>query len=88
VHPYTFRNEDTDLAWTWAEDPYKEMAAFLEVEQIDGLFTDFTATAVAMRAWVMGSRAVVATAPGHSRRSSTFQSLALSHTDIEDELDE
>lgn len=49
VHPYTFRNEDSYLAWTWAQDPYPEMYAFVEQEGIDGFFTDFPDTAVAFR---------------------------------------
>jgi hypothetical protein len=47
VHAYTFRNEDTYLAWTWAVDPMPELLAFVDKEGIDGLFTDFTDTAVA-----------------------------------------
>lgn len=50
MHPYTFRNEDSFLAWTWAQDPFPEMYAFLEREGINGLFTDFTDSAVAVRA--------------------------------------
>eukprot|EP00892_Ulva_mutabilis_P008511 jgi/Ulvmu1/6031/UM027_0006.1 len=49
VHPYTFRNEDSYLAWTWAQDPYPEMYAFVEREGINGFFTDFPASAVAFR---------------------------------------
>lgn len=50
VHAYTFRNEDSYLAWTWAQDPFPELFAFLQREGVDGVFSDFPATAAAYRA--------------------------------------
>jgi hypothetical protein len=46
VHAYTFRNEDKSIRWTWAQDPFAEIYAFVE-EGVDGLFTDFPDTAIA-----------------------------------------
>ena len=43
VHPYTFRNEDRQLAWDYEQDPYNEMKQFLDLG-VDGYFTDFPAT--------------------------------------------
>ena len=44
VHTYTFRNEDTYLAWDFQQDPVNEIDTFLRLG-IDGFFTDFTETA-------------------------------------------
>jgi glycerophosphoryl diester phosphodiesterase len=49
VHPYTFRNEQRRLASTFKGNPLNEYLAFYEIG-VDGLFTDFTDTAVAARA--------------------------------------
>ncbi|XP_078349890.1 uncharacterized protein LOC144634733 [Oculina patagonica] len=44
VHPYTFRNEDSYLAWNYTQDnPYNEYETFLNIP-VDGYFTDFPAT--------------------------------------------
>ena len=40
VHPYTFRNEDVYLAWTWMQDIYNEYDVFFQDVGIDGAFTD------------------------------------------------
>ena len=44
VHTYTFRNEDKYLAWDFHQDPVNEINIFLSLG-VDGIFTDFTATA-------------------------------------------
>jgi glycerophosphoryl diester phosphodiesterase len=49
VHAYTFSNENAYLPWTWGQDPFAEMHAFLEEERVDGLFTDFPDAATAYR---------------------------------------
>ena len=49
VHPYTFRNEQRRLASTFKGNPINEYLAFDELG-VDGLFSDFTDTAVAARA--------------------------------------
>ncbi|MBI5719139.1 MAG: glycerophosphodiester phosphodiesterase [Burkholderiales bacterium] len=49
VHPYTFRNEPRRLASNFKGNPVNEYLAFYELG-VDGLFTDFTDTAVAARA--------------------------------------
>lgn len=41
VHPYTFRNEDRFLSWTWGQDYAREYTEFIDNQDIDGLFTDF-----------------------------------------------
>jgi glycerophosphoryl diester phosphodiesterase len=49
VHPFTFRNEQRRLASDYKGNPLNEYLAFYELG-VDGLFTDFTDTAVAARA--------------------------------------
>lgn len=49
VHPYTFRNEAKRLAFDYKGDPKAEYLQFYRLG-VDGLFTDFTDTAVAARA--------------------------------------
>jgi glycerophosphoryl diester phosphodiesterase len=49
VHPFTFRNEQRRLASDYKGNPINEYLAFYELG-VDGLFTDFTDTAVAARA--------------------------------------
>ena len=48
VHLYTFRNDATHLTSDDKGDPYNEYAAFFATG-IDGLFSDYTDTAVAAR---------------------------------------
>jgi glycerophosphoryl diester phosphodiesterase len=48
VHPYTFRNEARRLASDYKGDPKAEYRRFYELG-VDGLFSDFTDTAVAAR---------------------------------------
>ena len=48
VHPYTFRNEQRRLARDYRGDPKQEYLAFYTLG-VDGVFTDFTDTAVAAR---------------------------------------
>jgi len=53
VHPYTFRNEQRRLASDYAGVPVNEYLAFYELG-VDGLFSDFTDTAVVARSlWVL-----------------------------------
>lgn len=49
VHVYTFRNEKQYLAGAFRGDPVAEMLMFFQAG-VDGIFTDFTPTAVAARA--------------------------------------
>ncbi len=49
VHPYTFRNEAKRLAFDYRGDAKAEYLQFYRLG-VDGLFTDFTDTAVAARA--------------------------------------
>jgi glycerophosphoryl diester phosphodiesterase len=49
VHPYTFRNEQRRLAGDFKGNPLEEYLAFYKLG-VDGLFSDFTDTAVAARA--------------------------------------
>jgi len=49
VHVFTFRNEKKYLAGGYAGDPQAEYLAFFRAG-VDGVFTDFTPTAVAARA--------------------------------------
>ena len=49
LHPFTFRNEAKHLTDTDAGDPYNEYALFFELG-VDGVFSDYTDTAVAARA--------------------------------------
>jgi glycerophosphoryl diester phosphodiesterase len=49
VHPYTFRNEQRRLASDFKGNPLEEYLAFYRLG-VDGLFSDFTDTAVAARA--------------------------------------
>ena len=49
VHPFTFRNESRRLAADYKGDAKNEYLAFYRLG-VDGLFTDFTDTAVAARA--------------------------------------
>ena len=53
VHPFTFRNESRRLAADYERDPRKEYAAFYRAG-VDGVFTDFTDTALAARAVWLG----------------------------------
>jgi glycerophosphoryl diester phosphodiesterase len=48
VHPYTFRNENRYLATDYKGDPKREYEQFLNLG-VDGLFSDFPDTAVAVR---------------------------------------
>jgi glycerophosphoryl diester phosphodiesterase len=48
LHTWTFRNEPRRLAYSYGGDPSKEYGQFFDLG-IDGLFTDFTDTAVAAR---------------------------------------
>ena len=48
VHTYTFRNEQKYLAGVYKGDPNAEYLAFFRAG-IDGVFTDFTTTAVPVR---------------------------------------
>jgi glycerophosphoryl diester phosphodiesterase len=53
VHPYTFRNEQRRLASDYAGVPVNEYLAFYDLG-VDGLFSDFTDTAVVARSlWVL-----------------------------------
>jgi glycerophosphoryl diester phosphodiesterase len=53
VHPFTFRNEQRRLASDYKGVPLNEYLAFYELG-VDGLFTDFTDTAVAARSlWTL-----------------------------------
>jgi glycerophosphoryl diester phosphodiesterase len=53
VHPFTFRNEQRRLASDYKANPINEYLTFYELG-VDGLFSDFTDTAVAARAlWIM-----------------------------------
>jgi glycerophosphoryl diester phosphodiesterase len=49
VHPFTFRNESRRLATDYKGDPKNEYAAYYRLG-VDGVFTDFTDTALAARA--------------------------------------
>jgi glycerophosphoryl diester phosphodiesterase len=49
VHAYTFRNENRRLAYDYKGDPKAEYLQFYRLG-IDGLFSDFTDTALAARA--------------------------------------
>ena len=49
VHPWTFRNEPVHLAADYHGDPLAEYRQFFELG-VDGVFSDFTDTAVAARA--------------------------------------
>lgn len=53
VHPYTFRNEDYYLAPDYKGDPKLEYEQFFRLG-VDGLFSDFSDTAVAVRNRVAG----------------------------------
>ena len=48
VHPYTFRNESRRLARDYLADPKNEYLAFFALG-VDGVFSDFTDTALAAR---------------------------------------
>ncbi|MET0543500.1 MAG: glycerophosphodiester phosphodiesterase [Variovorax sp.] len=48
VHPFTFRNESRRLASDYKADPKNEYLAFYRVG-VDGVFTDFTDTALSAR---------------------------------------
>ena len=48
VHPYTFRNEQRRLASDYKGDPKNEYLAFYRLG-VDGVFADFTDTAIAAR---------------------------------------
>jgi len=48
VHPFTFRNEKRRLAADYHNDPQAEYAQYFRLG-VDGVFTDFTQTAVAAR---------------------------------------
>ncbi|WP_237288593.1 glycerophosphodiester phosphodiesterase [Variovorax sp. PAMC 28711] len=49
VHPFTFRNENRRLAADYKGDPKNEYLAYYRLG-VDGVFTDFTDTALAARA--------------------------------------
>jgi glycerophosphoryl diester phosphodiesterase len=49
VHPFTFRNENRRLAADYQGDPKNEYLAYYRLG-VDGVFTDFTDTALAARA--------------------------------------
>ena len=52
VHPFTFRNESRRLASDYKGDGTNEYLAFYRLG-VDGVFTDFTDTALAARnAWL------------------------------------
>jgi glycerophosphoryl diester phosphodiesterase len=53
VHPWTFRNEALHLAADYGGDPMAEYAQFYALG-VDGVFSDFTDTAVAARARFVG----------------------------------
>ena len=48
VHPYTFRNESKHLAANFQDSPLEEYRAYFELG-VDGVFTDYTDTALAAR---------------------------------------
>ena len=48
VHPYTFRNEAKHLAANFQDSPLEEYRAYFELG-VDGVFTDYTDTALAAR---------------------------------------
>ncbi|MBP7581001.1 MAG: glycerophosphodiester phosphodiesterase [Vogesella sp.] len=48
VHPYTFRNESKHLAANFQDSPLEEYRAYFALG-VDGVFTDYTDTAVAAR---------------------------------------
>ena len=48
VHPFTFRNESRRLASDYQKDGKNEYTAFYKAG-VDGVFTDFTDTALAAR---------------------------------------
>lgn len=48
VHPYTFRNESRHLAANFQDSPLEEYRAFFALG-VDGVFTDYTDTALAAR---------------------------------------
>ena len=43
VHPYTFHNEDENLAWDYMQDPSHEYLKYYSIG-VDGYFTDFAHT--------------------------------------------
>ena len=49
MHTYTFRNEKKYLAGFYDGDPMAELLTFLRAG-VDGVFTDFSNTAVPVRA--------------------------------------
>jgi glycerophosphoryl diester phosphodiesterase len=55
VHTYTFRNESRYLAGVYRGDPAAEYLAYFDAG-IDGVFTDFSNTAVAARRTFLGSK--------------------------------
>ena len=55
VHPYTFRNEDCYLAPDYQGNPEREYEHFFKLG-VDGLFSDFPDTAVAVRTDLTRSR--------------------------------
>ena len=52
VHPFTFRNENRRLPIDYAGDPKNEYLAYYRLG-VDGVFTDFTDTAIAARTTYM-----------------------------------
>ena len=56
VHPYTFRNESRRLARDYQGDPKNEYLAFYALG-VDGVFSDFTDTAVAARDTFLNAQA-------------------------------
>jgi glycerophosphoryl diester phosphodiesterase len=60
VHPYTFRNEQSQLAADYETNPVNEYLDFYQIG-VDGLFSDFADTAFAARAMFL-----LATDPGYA----------------------
>ena len=55
VHPWTFRNEAKHLAADYGGDPIAEYLQFFALG-VDGVFSDFTDTAVTARARFLATR--------------------------------
>jgi glycerophosphoryl diester phosphodiesterase len=55
VHPFTFRNEKRRLAANYQGDPVQEYLAFYRAG-VDGVFTDFTDTALTARTQFLKER--------------------------------
>lgn len=59
VHPFTFRNEKRRLAASYQGDPVQEYLAFYRAG-VDGVFTDFTDTALSARTQFLKERGAAA----------------------------